>query len=70
MYAAIQVVYSHHMSTPSMEYLRRSVDRMNDQRIGYGAKDKRYSVQWIRIQTAIVFLVRKIWTHTPSTSGY
>ena len=58
------------MLTPSIECLwyvkfntfvlsKKIVDRMNDQRTSYGAKDKLSSVQWIHIWTAIVFLVRK-----------
>ena len=42
---------------------------MNDQRKSYGTKDKRSSIQWICIQTAIAFLVRKTQIHTPITSG-
>ena len=42
---------------------------MNDQRTSYGAKDKRSSVQRIRIYTAIAYLVRKNWASTPSASG-
>ena len=34
----------------------------------YGTKEKRSSVQWILIQTATAFLVRKNWTLTPSAS--
>ena len=42
---------------------------MNDQRTNCGAKDKRSTVQWIRILTVTTFLVRKNWTPMPSTSG-
>ena len=42
---------------------------MNNQKTSYGAKDKRSSLQWIRIQTAIAFLVRTNWTPTSSASG-
>ena len=42
---------------------------MNDQRTSYGAKDKRSLVQCIHIYTAIIFLMRKNWIPTLSTSG-
>ena len=42
---------------------------MDDQRTSYGAKDKRSSVQRIRIKTAIAYIVRKNWASTPSASG-
>ena len=35
---------------------------MNDKSTSYGAKDKHSLVQWIRIWTAITFLVKKNWT--------
>ena len=41
---------------------------MKEQRISYGTEDKR-SVLQIHVYTAIAFLVRNIWTHTPSASG-
>ena len=42
---------------------------MNDQRISYGAKYKRTSVQRICTETAIGYLVRENWTSIPSASG-
>ena len=47
---------------------KRPVDRINDQRTSYGAEDKCFSLQQIHVLTAITFLVRKIWTHTPNAS--
>ena len=57
-HVAIQVAYCLYMLTPCMECLwyctlnfdtffeaRRSVDRLNDQRTSYGAKDKHSLVQ-------------------------
>ena len=80
-YVAIQVVYCHYMLTPCVECLwyvkilaplfeaRRSVDRMIDQRASYGTEKKRSLVQQNCVYTAIAFIVRKNWTHMPSTSG-
>ena len=53
--------------TPLFE-ARRSIDRINDQRTSYGVEDKDSLVQQICALTMITYIVRKNWTHMPSTS--
>ena len=61
MHVAIEAVYCHYMLAPCMECLwySLSVDRINNHRTSYGAKDKCFSVQQMRVYPAITYIVRK-----------
>ena len=79
-HVAIQIVYCHHMlhllwnvcdmlNFDTFILSKKISHRMNDQRTSCGIEDKQSSVQWICIQTAITFFVRKTQIHMPSASG-
>ena len=48
---------------------RRSVERMMEHRTSYDTENKILWCNNLRVQTAIVFTMRKTWKYTPSASG-